>query len=259
MDRVIDSGVPIRAVSRSLSVLRTINQFGSISMRDITQHAGLTYPTASRILQTLAHEGLIERDGSTKRYRPTVLVQTLASGYDNAALRAAGQSHMSDLTHEIGWPVMMSVHAGMSMVVQAATNSETTLSFFDWQPGCTIPLIGSATGLAWMTQLSDDYAADLIRQRADESGLGNLGGEALLTALREVRRTGFACRASPVGDPYRTVSLATPVKKDGRVVCVLTLTYFASAMTQATAIDRYAQRLIDTASAIAATLHLSTC
>ena len=74
----MEKGVPIRSVSRSIAVLRAINQRGSLSMMEIARTASVPYPTACRIIQTLLHEGLVEQEPSRKNYRPTALVQSLA-------------------------------------------------------------------------------------------------------------------------------------------------------------------------------------
>lgn len=52
---MIDSGVPIRAASRTLSILRTINELGSASLSQIARHERLPLPTAFRFVQTLVH------------------------------------------------------------------------------------------------------------------------------------------------------------------------------------------------------------
>ena len=76
-----EKGVPIRAITRGLSVLKAINRGGSITMMQIARTSSVPYPTACRIVQTLLHEGMIEREPARKRYRATALVQSLASGY----------------------------------------------------------------------------------------------------------------------------------------------------------------------------------
>ena len=48
---------------------------------DIAKRAKVPYPTACRIVQTLLHEGLIEREPARKHYRPTPLIQSLSNGF----------------------------------------------------------------------------------------------------------------------------------------------------------------------------------
>ena len=77
----MEKGVPIRSLSRGIAVLQAVNRGGTISMMEIARTSNVPYPTACRIVQTLMHEGLIEREPSRKHYRPTALVQTLAHGF----------------------------------------------------------------------------------------------------------------------------------------------------------------------------------
>lgn len=76
----MEKGVPIRAITRGLAVLQAVNQHGSLTMMEIAQTSRVPYPTACRIVQTLLHEGMLEREPGRKTYRATPLVLTLASG-----------------------------------------------------------------------------------------------------------------------------------------------------------------------------------
>lgn len=77
----MEKGVPIRAITRGLAVLQAVNQHGSLTMMEIAQSSRVPYPTACRIVQTLVHEGMLEREPGRKTYRATSSVLTLASGF----------------------------------------------------------------------------------------------------------------------------------------------------------------------------------
>ncbi|MBT0668207.1 helix-turn-helix domain-containing protein [Novosphingobium profundi] len=250
----MDNGVPIRSVSRSLSVLRTINHQREVSLTELVRLEELPYPTMFRIVQTLLHEGLIERDETGKRYRPTALVHTLSSGYDDTALRSRAQPHMSALTRKIGWPVLLSVRVGARMVIRASTHHETTLTFHNWEAGTAMPLEGSATGMAWLAYLPEDHARDLVRWGVGPHGIGMFRHDLsiMLDAMARIREQGYAWRPSLFGDENKTSSISVPVLDGERIVAVLTLTYFSAAMKSELAIDRYVTPLQQAARAIAA-------
>jgi IclR family mhp operon transcriptional activator len=254
--QMLDNGVPIRSVSRSLSVLRTINHHGCISLMDISRFEDLPYPTTFRIVQTLMHEGLIERDGPGKRYRPTALVQSLASGYSDSMLRTRAQPHLSALTRECGWPALLSIRVGARMVIQASSHRETTLTINNWEPGTSIPLDNSATGYAWLAHLPAAHVRDLMRWGIGEgvSGADTPAEERFLEKLSAIRVQGYAWRPSTYADDIKTASLAAPVYQDGALACVLTLTYFASAMKEQEAIARLLPALRRAAGAISGQL-----
>ncbi|WP_162528488.1 helix-turn-helix domain-containing protein [Novosphingobium sp. BW1] len=251
----MDNGVPIRAVSRTLSVLRTINHEREVSLTDLVRIENLPYPTMFRIVQTLVHEGLIERDASGKRYRATALVHTLSSGYDDSALRSRAQPHMSALTREVGWPLLLSVRVGSRMVIRASTHHETTLTFHNWEAGSAMPMEGSATGLAWLAYLPEDHARDLVNWGSDYH-TGGEGPDAdrqetMFETLARIRNEGYAWRPSLFGDENKTSSISVPVLDGERILAVLTLTYFSAAMKSDVARERYVQPLMETAASIA--------
>ena len=55
----MERGFPIRSVSRSIAVLRAINQGKWLTLMEISKAVDLPYPTTFRIIQTLTHEGLV--------------------------------------------------------------------------------------------------------------------------------------------------------------------------------------------------------
>jgi IclR family mhp operon transcriptional activator len=252
---MIESGVPIRSASRAFAVLRAINEFGSASLSEIARHERLPHPTAFRIMQTLVHEGLIERETSGKRYHPTSLVQSLASGYDNSVIRRVAEPILSALTKHVGWPVFLSERVGRRLVIRASTHHETSLTFYNWKAGCSFPLLGSVTGLAWLAHQPESCARDLIKWETEsETQQFIFEGEELLRSLGQVRSAGYAWCPSRYERNGNTASLALPIFKGDRVNDVVTLTYFASAMKPHVAVERYVDVLRQAADGIAASL-----
>src|SRR5688500_2729341 len=103
-------GVPIKSFSRAIMALQAINRHGSMTMIDIARAAGVPYPTAHRIVQTLLFEGLIEQEPARKNYRPTALVQTLSLGFQHDdRLVTIARPHIVALTARVGWPVSIAI------------------------------------------------------------------------------------------------------------------------------------------------------
>jgi IclR family mhp operon transcriptional activator len=251
----MEKGVPIRSVSRSISVLQAINRYGSLSMTGIARYGALPYPTACRIVQTLMHEGLIEQEPSRKHYRPTALVESLAHGYrsDHLLIETA-HPHMSRLTQKIGWPVFLAVRVGTQMVIRGSTHSETSLTYAPCYPGITVPLLTSATGQAWLSKLEDEDVGNLLRWVSETDTRRTLSADELQAVLAGVRRDGFASRPCMNDSPNRTASIALPIMVEGEIVAVLTLTYFAAALQSAAAIEKYLLLMGETTQAIAQSL-----
>ncbi|MCJ1961534.1 IclR family transcriptional regulator [Novosphingobium mangrovi (ex Hu et al. 2023)] len=239
-------GVPIRSVCRSISVLQVINSHGPLPLMDIARIGNLPYPTVFRIVQTLVHEGLVEQEPTSKTYRPTALVESLAHGYrSDGPLSEASREPIAALTRDIGWPVFVSVRVGQRMVVRESTHAQTSMTFEPCNPGVTIPLLSSTTGRAYLSALPM-ARVHAILDSAERNRWGldpNFEREAFLARLEQIRARGVSAAPYTSREANRTASIAVPIVADGEVEATLTLTYFFNAMNEQTAIARYADRL----------------
>lgn len=247
----------VRAISRGLAVLQAVNRGGSITMMEICRGAGIPYPTACRIVQTLIDEGMIEREPARKRYRPTALVRTLSFGFqDEDDLVAVARPHIVSLTNRLAWPVSVCTRVGPMMMVRDSTHKLTSLTLHNYSPGFTLPIIECSTGKAYLAYCDEEERSGVLQ------GLRQLAGPAermavLLTSnermLAEIRERGFATQArnAYTATPGKTSSIAVPLFQNDRVVGALALIFFASAVSMAEAQDRFVEALQETARAIA--------
>lgn len=212
-------------------------------MTEIALASDVPYPTACRIVQSLVHEGMIERETGRKHYRPTALVESLAHGFQgHGGLVRVAHPHMSRLTREIGWPMALSTHVGSSMVLRDSTHAQTSLTFNAYFPGYAMPILNCAAGLAYLAFADETERGgilDTLRHHADEAmqHMLQLLDEGPL--LKTVRSAGYAARSFNrfTENPGKTSSIAVPLFEGERVVGALAVIYFASALTieQATA------------------------
>jgi len=250
--------VPIRTVSRSISVLRAINRHGSLSMMSISKASGLSYPTAFRIVRTLMHEGLVEREPSRKHYRPTVLVQELSVGYRaHSKLVATARPFLEALTKTIGWPVSIATHVGMNMVLRDSTHAATTLTFEHYPPGFTFPLLESASGHLFLAHTTDEMREQVVQWIGEtEDAETELQRFPTPQRLDLIRKQGYATiewgRFNLT--PGRTSTISVPIFQGETFEAALTLIYFAASMKQNVAIERYLTTLQETGDAISAAL-----
>jgi IclR family mhp operon transcriptional activator len=256
----MEKGVPIRSISRSLSVLQAVNRLGSLSMMDIAQASRIPYPTACRIVQTLMHEGMLEREHGRKRYRPTALVQTLANGFqESSQIVAIARPHVIEFTRTALWPVLVTTRVGNAMMVRDTTQDLTSLSFSSYPPGHTFPLLECASGRAYMAFASPAERQTILEGlREVDSGIDphtfSLFESGYL--IEQIRCEGIATRGNNLfaGNPGRTSSIAAPIFRDGEVAGALTLVFFSSAMKLPVAVERFSGLLIQTARLISADL-----
>lgn len=253
----MDRGVPIRAISRGIAVLTTINRNGPITMMGISKSADIPYPTACRIIQTLLHEGLIEKEPSRKRYRVTSLVKTLSLGFQaEDRLVAAAHPSLQSLCSEVSWPISLTTRVGTRMMVRDSTHAMTSLTFTNYHAGYTLPIAECATGKVHLAFCDAEERETIVAawkatdNETSRVGLLMLSDDYLINKIRD---DGYALqvRNSYNDDPGKTSSLAVPIINDkDQLLGSLALIYFASAMKPEEAVKSYLQPLRDAAAAI---------
>ncbi|MFQ3665909.1 MAG: helix-turn-helix domain-containing protein [Sphingomonadaceae bacterium] len=254
----------VRALSRGLAVLQVINRGGPVSMMQISRGAGIPYPTACRIVQTLIEEGMVEREPARKRYRPTPLVLTLSRGYsgEDALVRVARPLIVA-LTRRFLWPISLATRVGSFMMVRDSTHQLTTLTLHNYAPGFTLPIVECASGKAYLAFCDAEERAMVLSGMFASDGPAERMGRLLLSdpgLLHRIRAAGYATQArnSYTANPGKTSSIAVPVLNDGKVAGALALIFFASAMKMREAEERFVPALVETAQAIGAALARET-
>jgi IclR family mhp operon transcriptional activator len=256
----MEKGVPIRAITRGLSVLQAVNRGGSITMMEIARTSQVPYPTACRIVQTLLHEGMIEREPARKRYRATALVQSLASGYhDESQLVDIARPQIEALTDKLLWPISITSRVGAHMMVRDSTHTRTSLTLNNYYPGFTLPIMECSSGKAYMAYCSDAEREHLLEGLRTIEGAAEKMATLLLSndnLLREVRSLGYATqsRNAYTANPGKTSSIAVPLFRGDEVAGAIVIIFFSVAMPMEKAIDQFLAPLKATAAAISAEL-----
>lgn len=253
-----DNDIPIRAISRALSVLRAINRHGALTITQAAREAEIPYPTACRVIQTLVHEGMIEREDARKYYRPTALSQSLSCGYQaSSRLIGAARPHLIKLTKDTGWPISLATRVGSSMVIQDSTHALTTQTFSEYYPGFAMPISACASGLAYLAFCEKEMRANIIDQIASAPPMQNAGEINLIAQssgdfFDGIRERGYAVfiRNQHTKDPGKTSSIAVPVFKGDEVAGAIALIYFSSALKPNEAVENYLNLLTEARMAI---------
>ncbi len=255
----MEKGVPIRSISRSIAALKAINRQGSLSMMEIARASAVPYPTACRIVQTLLYEGLIEQEPARKRYRATAMVQTLAAGFQHDdRLVDAARPHIVALTERVGWPVSIAVRVGRNMMLRDSTHARTSLTFEQYYPGFTLPILDSASGKLSMAFAPDEERATLLKWMyvSQDIDPAYLKTAAISLDVEKIRALGYATQGRNHFNltPGKTSSIAVPIFLNGTFEAAMTMVFFVNAMKLDEAIDRYLGDLKATAAAISLTL-----
>lgn len=242
--------IPIRAISRGLAVLSTVNRDGPMSMMAIAKATNLPYPTTSRVVQTLLHEGMIEKETARKVYRATALVTSLSTGFQwEDGLVDVARPYIENLCVDSGWPVSILTRVGTRMLIRDSTHRMTSQTFSNYYPGYTLPISECASGKIYLA-FCDDDERDMIAEawKATETQSARRG--LLLLSddgyLEQLRANGYALNFGNThnSEPGKTSSLSVPIlSDDGQVLAALTVIYFSSAMKSEEAVDRFLLKL----------------
>ena len=229
-------------------------------MMEIARASSVPYPTACRIVQTLLFEGLIEQEPVRKRYRPTGLVQSLAHGFQgHAGLVQAARPHIVDLTKRVLWPISLSTHVGAKMVLRDSTHALTTLTFNDYFPGYSFPILECAAGLAYLANLSEDERSGILvslKRLPEHLPMHVLQMIEQGPMVETIRQQGYATRGNNhfTRNPGKTSSIAVPIFEDGRVAGALTLAFFSTAIRMEDAVKQFVPSMQEVAMTISANL-----
>ena len=239
----------IRSISRALAVLRAMNQRQRSELRELHAVTGLPSPTLYRILVTLQHEGYVKPEGGG-RYRLTARARELGAGYTEKSLIVdVGAPVALRTTRRIRWPLAIGTLDGDAISVRYSTMPYSPLAVQATTLGHRLGLLESAMGLAYLSFCGIEERAALLELLRSAATRGALVDMARLDGLLALtRRRGYGLRLPHSRSSSATV--AVPIRVDGQVAAILSMTTYGRSMTQAT-LARHVPILQQTAGEIA--------
>jgi IclR family mhp operon transcriptional activator len=249
----MDSTRPIRALIRGLAALAVLNRRNGATVSEITSEIKLPRTTTYRILETLSEAGYVFRDPVDDRYRLTLMVRSLADGFDDEAwITQIGRPCINDLCRDIVWPVTLLSPAGTSMMIRDTTDHASPLALERFNAGFRLPLLMSASGRVYLAFCQPEHRDALLdilsRSTREEDKLARSRPE-VEKILEETRELGYATsvRARRVSEE---VALSVPVLIGDRVLATIAVRFSASAVPLRLAVERFIPKLLETANVI---------
>jgi IclR family mhp operon transcriptional activator len=237
---------PIRALLRGLEVLHVLNQHNGATVSEVAAAIDLPRTTTYRILETLCVAGYAYRAASDERYRLTIMVRGLSDGFDDEAwVTQIARPYMYELCREIVWPVAIATLSGSSMLIRQTTDHESPLAVEKRGPGFRIPLLASASGLAYLAfcpKEQRDTLLEVLSKSKKESDKGARNKSKVYETLLETRKRGYAIsrRERRVSDE---ISISVPIFAEERLLATLTTRFSITAVDMAEAEQRFVPRL----------------
>jgi IclR family KDG regulon transcriptional repressor len=194
-----------RAEDADLSAVKTLRKALAIldafaaaerplTVAEVAVRAGVTRPTAHRLIQTLVAEGYLSQDPGDSRIMPGYSVlQLAASLLDTNLIRLESLPHLETLARASGERISLGILHRHEMLYLAGVEKPSLPTIYS-RFGKTSPAYCSAIGKSILAHLSEpELAAYLQHQPLIRHTDMTIADEAALRAeLADIRRKGFA-------------------------------------------------------------------
>lgn len=223
---------PVESVCRALDVLRTVNRLGIASVHAIYEETGFPKPTIVRMLETLSAEGYIARDNMCGGYWVTSRVHELTSGFRGTPrVIEAARPLAIDLTRRIKWPIGIGVIDGDAIAIKFWTGAISPWAHTNTVLGLRPDFLSTAMGRAYVAFCSDSEREHHIRAlRSDPARrFGEAEERRYRALLEQVRADGYATR-DPKTKPYRSTTVAMPIREGETVHALINVSFFTTAV-----------------------------
>ena len=223
---------PVKSVSRALDVLLALNKLRIASVTAIHEETGFPKSTIVRMLETLRAEGYVARDNLCGGYRVTSRVQKLNAGYPGISqLIEVARPLAIELTHRLKWPIGIGVIDGDAIAIKFWTGTISPWSHTNTVLGLRPDLVTTAMGRAYLAYCPTEERDRHLRHLRDDParGFGADEEREFRALLDAVRRDGYATR-DPRTKPYRTTTLAVPIREGADVRGLVSISIFTTAV-----------------------------
>jgi IclR family mhp operon transcriptional activator len=209
-------------------------------------------PSLIRMLQTLQSQGLVVHAPQYGAYQLTAEVMSLSAGYHSEPRMTEAAGAVAEaLTREIKWPVALAVPDVDAIVVRYSTIPHSPLALQHSTINMRLSLVSRALGRAYFafcTPAERKALVEVLQRSSNPEDACAHDPAAIKRIVTETRARGYALRDPSVRPVSGT--LAVPVYEGKRVVASLGITFFASTLTNAQAVERYLPQLKKAASEI---------
>jgi IclR family transcriptional regulator, mhp operon transcriptional activator len=211
--------------------------------------------TVYRLLQTLLDDGYIGRGTADDCFHLRLKVQNLSEGFeDEQWISAIAGPALRVLTRRICWPCDVTTLDGLKMVIHDTTHPIAPLSIDRNMVGQKLPILGSASGLAYIAFAPKDerevLLALLARSKDAHDALA-CDANRVSHLIAATRRRGYGLRQGGQIWP-RTGSLALPIRVGCRLLGCINTVWMARVITAKEGVSRCLEPLPQTRQVIEA-------
>ncbi len=238
----------IEALARGLEVLALFNrEHPTLSMSEIMSLTGFNKTTIYRILSTLEATGYLERNPTTRRYRPGIRVLSLGfTALNNLDVREVARPYLEELAQQFDLTSSLSILDSLQVVyIDRIRNREIVGVLLGL--GARIPAHCSSMGKVMLANLSPEEC----KRRLDNVDLKPCTKrslhdvKALLAELEQVRQQGYALNDGELSSGLRAV--AAPIFDKQHVIAAINVSGSIDVISERRMRDELPPYVVETA------------
>jgi IclR family transcriptional regulator, mhp operon transcriptional activator len=239
----------IRSFARGLEVLSALNRHGSATALTLARETGVPRATVYRLLQTLLDDAYVGRGTADDRFHLRLKVRSLSEGFeDEQWISAIAGPALEELTRRISWPCDVSTLQSLKMVIHDTTHRIAPLSIDRNMVGQELPILKSASGLAYIAfarREERQALLALIARSSDPDDALARDADEVSQLIAATRRRGYGLRQGGRIWPH-TGSLALPVRVGRRLLGCINTTWMARVLDAKQGVSRCLEPLRET-------------
>ncbi len=226
-----------QTLRRAVAVLRALAgaQERGARLADVAEQCDLTRPTAHRLLQVLAEEGLAARLPASTRYVIGPEAAMLGIARPSALpMRSVAEPVLRRITEATGDAVSLTVRSGPDSLCVERRAGTYPIQVMSVVVGARLPLGVGVGGQAILAFLPEEVIDEVLRKNAARLARRRLTAAQLRERLGQVRRQGYAF--TEAGTVPGTHVLAVPVfDADRQPIAALSISAMAARLPAARA------------------------
>ena len=238
---------------------RVLAAFGddcaALGVTEIALRTGLDKSAAQRFSNTLHQLGFLEKDTSTRRYRPARKLMELAFTYlRHSSLGAAAMPRLIEAGAVYQTTMNLAERDDTSLIYTVRIPHQKA-AYVATVPGRRIPMYCTATGHAILSRMPPDKAEDIIARSLHAENIPGttVDPKEIMKAVRKARRSGFATTFAQLLP--REIAIAAPiVDYRGQPVGAVHIPVYTPAWKLSDARQKLGPLAIETADAISGVL-----
>lgn len=206
----------VQAVRRSLEIVRTVAQIqrSGAGLTRIAKAAGLTVPTAYRLLRTLTDERLLAFNASDRTYHIGPLAFELGlAAFPETLPHVRWQGTVEAVARRTRLTSYLMARSENEAVCMLCAQGATAIRAMPMEVGQRIPLGIGAGGLAILASLDDDDIRAIVRLHGTRYHLFPAGKRSEAEVMERVAKTredGFSISSGTVADGVTGVGVMVP-------------------------------------------------